>query len=107
MKIYGFCNCKATVTVVVGGSGIIVIFTIAMHCCTVHTYGQQYWLWSFKVKDKNCNRLLSQSEVFQKILWYILKWIDGEPAKFGPIKKNFLNMTHMKSANNEKYTSSD
>ena len=30
------------------------------------------------------NRILNKSEVFQRILWYILKWRDGEPTSLGP-----------------------
>ena len=52
----------------------------------------QYRLWNFTFGYTKSNRLLPKSEVFQRILWFILKWNNGEPTKFGPIftKLTFL-----------------
>ena len=45
----------------------------------------RYMLWSFTFGDTKSNKLLTKNEVFQRILWYILKWNDSEPTKFWPI----------------------
>ena len=45
----------------------------------------QYQLWSFMFRDTKSNRPLPKKEAFQSIFWYILKWNDGEPTKFGHI----------------------
>ena len=45
----------------------------------------QYRLWSFTFGDTKYDEILPKIEVFQRILWYIMKWNDGEPTKFGPI----------------------
>ena len=53
----------------------------------------QYQLWSFMFRDTKSNRPLPKKEAFQSIFWYILKWNDGEPSKFGQFLLNKLFQT--------------
>ena len=66
-------------------------------------------LWSFKSRDTKLNQLLTKIEVFQRILWYLLKCRDLEPIKLGSIftKKYFSNLNYMKSTNNNNCTFSE
>ena len=47
--------------------------------------------------DAKSNRLCSKSEVFERILWYILKWDSGKPYKIWAnlYKINFLSWTNL------------